>query len=121
PDRHWLWSDSKLTELKAFWEQMAKVLEKIDPEKRDESFAEFLVRLPGISPEWKQLATDFVEGFDAARPERISVQALAKDEEASERIDGDQSCRVSNGYRTVIDWLELQLASRSVPVHRAVN
>ena len=76
---------------------MGKILGRIDLKKKDQSFREFLDTLPDVAPDLKQLATDFVEGFDAARTERISTHALAKDEEASERSEADQSFRISNG------------------------
>jgi len=116
-DRHWLQRDSKWSELRGFWEELARIIGQIDLKKGDQSFAEFLRARQDISPDWKQLATDFVEGFNAARTERISIHALAKDQQASERIHGDESFRISTGYSGIIEWLELQLKARRVPVH----
>ena len=100
---------------------MEKIIGGINLKKPDQSFADFLAGFPGIWPEVKQLAKDFVEGFNAARVERISVHSLAKDQQASERIEGDQSFRVLPGYRKIIDWLEEQLQSKNVPVHHGVK
>jgi len=116
-DRHRLWHNSQLTELPDFWDGLEKIMEQIDSRQKDQSFAEFLATTPGISSKWKDLAKDFVEGFDAARTERISIQALAKDQEASERIEGDQSFRIPTGYVQIIEFLASQLKSKNVPVH----
>jgi monoamine oxidase len=116
-DRHRHWKAGNLTEMRDFWEELGKLMEKIDPEKKDQSFAEFLNSVPDISSDLKQLAIDFIEGFEAARPERIGVHAMAKANESSESIQGDESFRISTGYGKLIEWLESQLRSKRVPVH----
>src|SRR5438093_347135 len=47
-------------------------------------------------------ATAYVEGFNAARKEIISVASLAEDARAAEAIDGDHSFRVLAGYESVL-------------------
>ena len=46
-------------------------------------------------PEARRSAVGYVEGFNAARQERISVRSLAIAEEASDRIDGDRNFRLA--------------------------
>ncbi len=67
---------------------------------RDESFSSFLER-SDQPPAVKELSASFVEGFNAARKEIIGIASLAKDEEAAERIDGDRSFRLLNGYDSI--------------------
>lgn len=110
-------SDSKLTEMVGFWEGFERMMEKVDRRQHDQPFATFLSRLPDMPPDWKQWANDFVEGFDAAHTERISIQSLAREEDYSSRIDGDQSFRIVTGYSQIVEWLVRQLESKKVPMH----
>ena len=73
-------------------------------EDHDETFQSFLDR-SSYSPAEKQRATGFVEGFNAARRERISSASLAQDQKAGSRIAGDRSFRVRQGYSAVIHGL----------------
>jgi monoamine oxidase len=70
----------------------------------DPSFLDFIQQVK--QPESvKDLAISYVEGFNAAHKERISVASLAQDAEAAEKIDGDRSFRIVNGYKAVPDFL----------------
>jgi monoamine oxidase len=51
--------------------------------------------------EERQLAADFLEGFNAAPLDRASVKAIAQQTEASERISGERIARLSRGYDVV--------------------
>jgi monoamine oxidase len=51
------------------------------------------------------LAQAYVEGFDAADTERMSVQALARERHASAATEGEQSFRLLGGYDAVPRWL----------------
>ncbi len=74
----------------------------------DMSFADFLARRqPGA--EAAERARSFVEGFNAADARRIGIAALARQQQAEEEIDGDQSSRPSGGY----DSLPQHLAQRA--------
>jgi len=68
---------------------------------RDESFQSFLDRSPH-SEDDKEAATGFVEGFNAARKEEVSVASLAKDMKAGDAIDGDRSFRIREGYDALL-------------------
>ena len=66
----------------------------------DESFAQFLAH--GSYPdEVKDWAALYVEGFNAARRERIGMAGLAEAAEASERVDGDHLFSIREGYDRV--------------------
>jgi monoamine oxidase len=70
----------------------------------EQSFRDYVER-SGASAEARRSAVSFVEGFNAARQERISVASLAREEEASSRIDGDRSFRLAGGYSALIEAL----------------
>jgi monoamine oxidase len=89
-------------------EQMAK------SKRKDESFEDFLGR-SRQSPEIKNWARLYVEGFNAARNERISTASLRRDAEAAEEIDGDRSFRILNGYDSLVLYL-----LRLIPDHLRV-
>ncbi len=49
----------------------------------------------------KEMATSYVEGFNAADADVIGIAALARDARAADSIDGDRSFRILNGYDVV--------------------
>jgi monoamine oxidase len=71
----------------------------------DLSFHEFAV-LRGFSPETTAWATNYVEGFNAADADRISVLSLAKQQAAEDAISGDRVFRVVEGYAQLPAFLE---------------
>jgi monoamine oxidase len=89
--------------------QMAK-----STRRKDESFEEYLrrSRQPADVKNWSRI---HIEGFNAARSESISAASLIQDAEAAEKIDGDRSFRVLNGY----DSIPISLL-RSIPEYQLV-
>jgi monoamine oxidase len=81
-----------------------KDLQKAAKNQPDISFAQFL---DGTShpPEAKDVATAYVEGFNAARAEVIGIASLAQDAAAADAIGGDHSFRIANGYDAVPTYL----------------
>lgn len=70
----------------------------------DQTFADFLEQ-SAHSEQAKQLATSYVEGFNAARKEIIGISSLALDAAAADAIDGDASFRILNGYHAVARYI----------------
>jgi monoamine oxidase len=52
----------------------------------------------------RELAAHYVEGFHAAHRDRVSVQSLAIETEASERIQGEKLFRIDKGYGALMQW-----------------
>jgi len=52
----------------------------------------------------RQLIQDYVQGFDAADPETVSIQWLTQTEQAAESIDGNRQFRLASGYSHLISW-----------------
>lgn len=57
----------------------------------------------------RQRVSGYVQGFDAADPDAVSVRWLARSEEAAESIEGDRQFRVVEGYDAVPGWLHAGL------------
>jgi monoamine oxidase len=73
----------------------------------DRSFQAFVdEQFPGAR--WvaaRRSASSYVEGFDAAYPDRVSVHWLAQTEMASASTDGGRQFRILDGYDRVPTWL----------------
>lgn len=106
-DSHWILQDGKLSHDEKFWDEAWQILGRLDRMKEpDLSFAEFVRRYcADVSPRARELALMFVEGFDAADPERASVRGLAAEQRASAEIGEDRAFRVVDGYDRVIEHL----------------
>lgn len=89
------------------WEQIDAItdaMEQAVAEGRETSFQDFL-NGTSFSETAKQSATSFVEGFNAARKELISIACIVRDSKAADAISGDLNFRIANGYVTLIDVL----------------
>ncbi len=98
---------------------MDRVLEDVKQrgsDEPDESFLNFVER-GNYSPADRLAASGYVEGFNAARKERIGVASLAQDERAADAIDGDSSFHILAGY----DSLALELDSGCVRLNAIVE
>jgi monoamine oxidase len=115
-DRHWLYSDGILQEKQELLNQMEQVFEGIDSEAPDEPFAEYLQKHKKVGPEARTLSVEYVEGFHAADPERVSTLSLALNEKASEQDQGDEQFRPVSGYGALLDWFREQLSRAKVQV-----
>jgi hypothetical protein len=89
------------------WEQIGQItdeMKRVAGTGADPSFFEFIqeARQPQAV---KDLATSYVEGFNAAHKERISVASLAQDAESAEAVDGDRTFRIASGYTRIPEFL----------------
>ena len=73
-------------------------------DSQDLSFNEFLAQRD-LSPEAAARARNYVEGFNAADADRISIQSLEKQQAAEDAISGDRLFRVAEGYARVPEFL----------------
>jgi monoamine oxidase len=85
-------------------DEVFQALEQAVARGREESFAQFLAG-SDYPQAAKELANSYVEGFNAARSEIISIQSVVRDQKAAEEIDGDSAFRLMNGYDAVMHWL----------------
>lgn len=84
----------------------------------EQSFAAF-IDSADASAHVKHAATSYVEGFNAARRELVSVKWLNTENTAADDIEGDRVFRLLNGYDQVPHYLARGLDVRlSTPVRR---
>jgi len=74
------------------------------PRGNDISFAEYL-KGQALDALTARAASNYVEGFNAADQQRISVAALAKQQAAEDAIDADRLFRVEAGYAAIPNFL----------------
>lgn len=113
PPRHWLFREERLEEIDDLAERIERVTGKIDAKRmRGRSFADFMRgRVHQFTAAERNLARGFVEGFQAARPERMSAAALA-----DETLDDAEQFMLPRGYDRVIEALERELPAGRVAV-----
>ena len=105
----------KLTRVNDFWQELHKVMRYLPQDGEDESFAEFLERQPGgrSAREARTLSSQFVQGFHAAEPQKISAKSLAEGGAPSEEDRLEQRImRMPLGYDRVPHFLARGLESR---------
>jgi monoamine oxidase len=94
-----------------FFEQVQAFLGKMKVTPGDQPFREFLEAATGVELEVKRRALMYVEGFNAARAEEISVNSLVRAAKAEEEIEGDRAFHIRGGY----DYIPRALLGRCDP------
>src|SRR6266576_3823716 len=85
----------------------------------DESFQQLVERVD-VEPEIKAQALRLVEGYHAADPARMSVQALIRNTAADERPGGDRQFRFAEGYDSLVTAIFQRIDPRLCDVRRNV-
>jgi len=100
---NWCSEDHVLKKCNDFWSRWERVARLLKRAKTypDRSFAEFIETID-VDIETKKSSVEFVEGFNAARADLISVQYLANAQETSDRESGDKPFRVFAGLDTLV-------------------
>jgi monoamine oxidase len=86
----------------------------------DRTWDEFIASVP-CDEETRRRATAYVEGFNAARSDRISVRSLVGDERASRAIEGDRLFRILDGYDRVPAYLRNGLPAARLRLNTVVT
>lgn len=95
----------------ASFDQMGELIHRIDPMKPDVSFADFLAN-QRMRPHFRQRALSFVEGFNAARAERISAHALLRSQISAERMENPSQSRINEGYGALLRHFVNEIRAR---------
>ena len=74
------------------------------PRLEDLSFADYMQRI-SVDSASAQAATNYVEGFNAADRQRISIASLAQQQRAEDAICADRLFRVQAGYSAIPEFL----------------
>jgi len=120
PERHWYLRAGVLTKSGAFWAKLDDVMAQMKRAgQRDQSFREFLDAYDQRHElgEAKAMAEMYVQGFHAARLERIGVLGLNKVNEAADKIDGDKQFRLLDGYGRIAQWLYTEALAHGAKFH----
>jgi monoamine oxidase len=105
-----------------FFPQLDKIMSRL-PElsaDADQSFQQFLDS-PAVQhspPQARDIARSWIETYDAAHPDRVSVRALVRERHAEDKIQGGRAFRMVTGYDGVPQALEAQIPSDKGRVHR---
>jgi monoamine oxidase len=106
PDNHHWSRNGILSPIPDFWKKLGELSEgigrAIHGKKGDISFLQYVER-SHLSPGKRELLFNFVEGFQAADPDKISARSLA--DGADELLSGYKQFHITSGYDGVIDWL----------------
>jgi monoamine oxidase len=115
----WMSRDGKLQVCNDMFDEIGEVLENLekcgDP---DRSFAKFLSEChPPVSPQAQRSAIAYVEGFNAAEADRVSVQWLIEGQRAADKIEGDRLFQIANGYIHLPESIRSGLDPALVQIH----
>ena len=107
---HWRAERGRLRRYGDFWSPVDRVLGRIDPEREDRSFADFLAERPGgrSLARDRTVAREFVEGFHAADSREVSVLSIAPEGEPPTE-SARNAGRIVQGYDVIPRWLARDL------------
>lgn len=115
----WCLEKNKLIPCGNFWEQTDRILQQMRYRKSgDISFSSFLKqpKLHDFPAQEKARATAYIEGFNAARADKISVNSLVRSQQAEEKIHGDRQFRMVDGYEALVAAVRKRLNPANVPI-----
>jgi monoamine oxidase len=95
--QQWIQVDGKLQRSGNILARTNSVMDAMDDQGPDRSFAKFLSD-SGAEEAAKLWGLEYVEGFHGALAERISVHSLVRSRKAEEKVEGDRSYRFTRGY-----------------------
>jgi monoamine oxidase len=99
------------------WQRMGRVFSHLHADRvRDRSFVEVLAGIRNVRAADRRMALQYIEGFEAADPARISERALARslNRPAGEQREDSRTRRVLGGYDGIVNAL-------AAPVRRRIR
>jgi monoamine oxidase len=119
----WLAQNNQLVPGGAVWDQANQLFGQMAAiDGPDLSFQAFLARFQH-DPTWRAaaaMAASYVEGFDAADIEKMSVQALINEQRAAAASNGDQAFRITQGYDHFVTALAAMGNPSRMAIHRGM-
>ncbi len=103
--QQWIQADGKLRRSADFFARIKSILDKMDGSGPDRSFASFLNSCAG-EDEAKLWGLEYIEGFQGALAERISVQSLVRSRKAEKEVEGQRPFRLADGYESLLKVLK---------------
>jgi monoamine oxidase len=113
---NWYYDRGVFVKSSELWSSVENVMDRMKAEIQDVSFKGFVNSLPAeeVSDKAKKLALRFVEGFHAADVNKAGIHGLIAIDEDEEQRGGDQTFRLSNGYRDIVYYLFEQAEAHGV-------
>jgi monoamine oxidase len=115
-DKHWLVCDGTTKAAGQSWNELEKILSRIDLHAPDRDFRSYLHGIPGLSSTTKAFAVDYVEGFHAADSSIVGIHSLARAEAAAEADEATRQFRLAKGYGAMLDWFWGRMKALSVEI-----
>lgn len=118
-EHHWYFDNGKLSKSRDFWRNVQGLMDQMKACDSDLSFRHFLDSLPATADmrRAKDMATRYVEGFHAAKIDRVGIHGLVMANEAADSIEGDESFRFQNGYDSLVQALRAEAKSYGATFH----
>jgi len=105
-----------------FFPKVMGLLDRLRTDGPDRSFTEALREdAADEDEETKRSALEYVSGFHAADPERISEHALALSTKTGEQEHSDEAFRLLGGYEKVVNVLRRQLTTSALHLDCSVE
>jgi monoamine oxidase len=119
----WLAQDNQLVPGGAVWDRANQLFGQMAAiDGPDLSFQAFLAPFQH-DPTWRAaaaMAAGYVEGFDAADIDKMSVQALINEQRAAAASDGDRAFRITQGYDQFVTALAATGNPSRMVIHRGM-
>lgn len=116
-ERHEYWHNAKPVRRHDLFRKTEEIFGRMaDPKLPDQTFSEFIAQIDAAE-DVRQAAIGYVEGFNAARADRISIKALDVESRAQEAIDGDRAFRFRQGYDRLVEWLWQECLAHGATLH----
>ena len=116
-ERHEYWQDGKPVRRDDIFSKTEEIFDRMgNPALPDQTFAEFIQQIDA-GQDVRQTAVGYVEGFNAARADRISIKALDLESRAQQAIDGDRAFRFRRGYDRLVEFLWQECLARGARLH----
>jgi monoamine oxidase len=118
PFEHWRRHAGRLVPAADYSKLLDKAMRGLSRLGHDVTFAEYLRRQPASKrgKEGQRMALDFVRGFDAADPERVSAKSIAREQEGLGDVGEEMQFRLLKGYGPLVEHLVRSLAGGKVEV-----
>ena len=110
PDKNRTFEDGKFHDSK-MWNIVSDVINRVDIHAPDCSMETFLAG-QALDDRTRTLVRNFINGFDAAHPDRISAHACRRAEYSGERMDMDTQSRVAKGYSALVGYFVREIEAR---------
>lgn len=112
--QRWQSARGALRPLGDFWSLLDSVMGRLPARGPDRSFEQFLMTRPGgrRAAHARSFARQYVAGFHAADPERISARALADGGSPGDDVREQRIGRLLGGYDLVPRWLARDIGDR---------